>query len=68
MELRRHRRTRALLRRTGLGAEDYVGIGWALVVADDPAAFGVEPTKAVAANTAFIRARGDEVRRLLHPR
>ena len=67
-ELRRHRPTRALLRRNGLSASECVEIAWALVVADDPSAFGVEPSKAMAANSAFIQARGQDVGRLLHPR
>ena len=64
-ELLEHSRSRAVLARHRLLAQDYVRIGWALVVAYDPQSFGIQPSAAVTANRAFIETHQEQVRRLM---
>lgn len=64
-ELRADAATRSSLRRAGISAGDYMQIGWALLVADDPESFGVRSTPAVVANITFVGQHRFEVDSLL---
>jgi hypothetical protein len=67
-DLRADRRTATQLKRAHRSAEDYVRIGWAIVVANDPEFFGVKPNPTVSENSRFLAGRRAEVQALLEAR
>jgi hypothetical protein len=65
-ELRGDPKTAMQLASGHRSAKDYVGIGWAVLLANDPEFFGVEPNPTVAANIRFLAERRAEVQALLN--
>ncbi|HEX8240711.1 MAG TPA: hypothetical protein VF574_13315 [Allosphingosinicella sp.] len=67
-DLREDRWTLTQLKRAHRSAEDYVKIGWAILVASDPEFFGLTTNPTVAANSRFLGGRRAEARALLEAR
>lgn len=60
--------TSAMLKQEGYGSRDYVGVGWAVLIAADPNTFRVQPSGTVSANRCFLVHRRAEARNLLYPK
>ncbi|HEU0097578.1 MAG TPA: hypothetical protein VFQ67_02275 [Allosphingosinicella sp.] len=67
-ELKADPATRSSLRRAGISPTEYLQIGWALLVANDPELFNVRSNPVVTSNAAFIARHRVEVDSLLRGR